>query len=236
MIQLSPKQQEIQLREKRILEVAQSVLVEHGYHGLSMERIAGLVEYSKGTVYNHFANKEEIIVALAIATVTKRFEMFKQAAQFKGASRFRMLAVGQAAEKFVNAYPDFFMLEQILMLPSVRQKVSEKRQHEINSIEIRCMDVVAGIIRDAVSAEDLVLATGITPEKLVFGFWSLSSGGFALAARVSALPHLGFDNPFELVHGHTAALMDGLGWAPLSSEYDLQELNQQIHCEVLCDD
>ena len=236
MIQLSPKQQEIQLREKRILEVAQSVLVEHGYHGLSMERIAGLVEYSKGTVYNHFANKEEIIVALAIATVTKRFEMFKQAAQFKGASRFRMLAVGQAAEKFVNAYPDFFMLEQILMLPSVRQKVSEKRQNEINSIEVRCLDIVAGIVRDAVSAEDLVLAPGVTPEKLDFGLWSLSSGGFALADRMDALPHLGVGDPFELVHRHTAILMDGLGWAPLSSEYDAQELERQIQCEVLCDE
>lgn len=236
MIHLSPKQQEIKLREQRILDVARSVLIQHGYHGLSMERVAAKVEYSKGTIYNHFANKEEIIVALAIKTVGKRLEMFKQSAQFKGASRFRMLAVGQAAEKFVRDYPDFFMLEQILQLPSVRQKLSERRQHEINSIEVLCMDVVAGIVRDAVSAEDLVLAPDVTPEKLVFGLWSLSSGGFAIAARSGTLPHLGLDNPFELVHNHTAALMDGFGWAPLSSEYDSAEVNQKIHCEVLCNE
>ncbi len=233
MIQLTPKQEEIKLREQRILDVARSVLIQHGYHGLSMERIAAKVEYSKGTIYNHFANKEEIIVALAIETVGRRLEMFKQAAQFRGASRFRMLAIGQAAEKFVRDYADFFTLEQILQLPSVRQKISQQRQHEINSIEVRCMDIVAGIVRDAVAAEDLVLGPDVTPEKLVFGIWSLTSGGFAIAARSGTLPHLGLDNPFELVHHHTAALMDGFGWAPKSSEYDSNKLNQKIHCEVL---
>ncbi|MDB2686450.1 TetR/AcrR family transcriptional regulator [Mariniblastus sp.] len=236
MIQLSPKQQEIKLREQRILEAARSTLIQHGYHGLSMEQVAATVNYSKGTVYNHFANKEEIIVALAIEIVAKRLELFKKAAQFKGASRFRMLAVGQAAGKFVQTFPDFFMLEQILQLPSVRQKISEKRQHEINSIEVLCMDVVAGIVRDAVSAEDLILAPDQTPEKLVFGLWSLSSGGFAIASRSGSLPHLGLENPFELVDDHTAALMDGFGWAPKSLEYDAKELKQRIHREVLSDE
>ena len=236
VIQLSPKQQEIKRRQQRILDVARSVLIQHGYHGLNMERIAAKVEYSKGTVYNHFASKEEIIVALAIETVAKRLEMFKQAAQFKGTSRFRMLAIGQAAEKFVHDYPDFFVLEQILQLPSVRQKISEQRQHEISSLEVLCMDVLAGIVRDAVAAEDLVLDRNVTPEKLVFGLWSLTSGGFAIAARSGKLPHLGLDNPFEFVHDHTAALMDGFGWAPLSPDYDSIQVKQEIHCEVLCNE
>ena len=236
MIQLSPKQQEIKLREQRILKAARLALSQQGYHGLSMERLAASVEYSKGTVYNHFANKEEIIVALALEALSIRLELFKQAAQFKGGSRFRMLAIGQASEKFVQDYSDFFMFEQILKLPSVRQKISEKRQHEIHNIEATCMGIVSGVVRDAVSTEDLNLAPGSTPEKIVFGFWSLSAGGFATASRTGSLPHLGVDNPFELVHEHTAALMDGYGWAPHSSEYDANELNQRIHREVLSDE
>ena len=204
--------------------------------GLSMERIAASVEYSKGTVYNHFANKEEIIVALAIEALSIRLEMFKRAAQFKGGSRFRMLAIGQASEKFVREYSDFFMFEQILKLSSVRQKICEKRQNEIHSLEVLCMAIVSGIVRDAVSNEDLFLAPGSTPEKLVFGFWAISSGGFAIATRAGSLPHLGIDNPFELVHDHTAVLMDGLGWAPLSSEYEADQINQKIHREVLNDE
>lgn len=236
MNQLSPKQQEIQIRTQRILEIARPILIQDGYHGLSMDRIASEVEYSKGTIYNHFANKEEIIVALAIETVGKRVDLFRRAAQFIGKSRFRMQAIGQAAEKFVRDYPDFFVLEQILQLPSVRQKIPEKRQFEIDNCETVCMDVVAGVVRDAIAAEDLVLPKNFTPEKLVFGLWSLTSGGFAIAARSKSLPHLGLDQPFELVHDHTYALLDGFGWLPLSSDYDCQAIVTKIHAQVLSDE
>jgi curli biogenesis system outer membrane secretion channel CsgG len=41
---LTRKQREIQGREGRILEVARTMIVEDGYHGLSMDRIAEALE------------------------------------------------------------------------------------------------------------------------------------------------------------------------------------------------
>ena len=60
---LTPKKREILERESRILEVARPMVVREGYHGLNMDRIAEEVRYSKGTIYNHFSCKEEIIIA-----------------------------------------------------------------------------------------------------------------------------------------------------------------------------
>ena len=229
---LTPKKLEMRQREAKILEVARPMIVRDGYHGFSMDRIADQVEYSKGTLYNHFSCKEEIIIALAIQTVEVRVEMFKRAAQFKGCARFRMVAIGEAAEKFVRDYPDYFLFEQILQLPSVRQKVSEKRQNVISNCEVQCMTVVAGVVRDAVAAEDLVLPPGFTPEKLVFGLWALTSGGFAIAASSESLTHIGLEDPFEVVSDHTSALLDGFGWKPLSSTYNKQEMIDKIRREV----
>ena len=48
-----------------MLETARRLLLEIGYNGLTMERIAEAAEYSKGTIYNHFPCKEEIIAELA---------------------------------------------------------------------------------------------------------------------------------------------------------------------------
>ena len=45
---------------------------------------------------------------------------------------------------------------------------------------MQCMSVVAGLVRDAIAAEDLVLPKDFTPEKLVFGLWSLTTGAFAI--------------------------------------------------------
>ncbi|MCA9258394.1 MAG: helix-turn-helix transcriptional regulator, partial [Planctomycetales bacterium] len=77
---LTRKQRELQEREARILEVSREVVVREGYHGLSMDRVAEALEYSKGTIYNHFSCKEDIILALAVQTTEKRTELFERAA------------------------------------------------------------------------------------------------------------------------------------------------------------
>ena len=94
------------------------------------------------------------------------------------------------------------------------------------------MSVVAGIVRDAIAAEDLELPDGLSPEKLVFGLWSLTSGAYAILFNSDSLDHLGLDEPFEIVRKHSEALLDGHRWAPLSTEFDSDELLQKIRNEV----
>ena len=233
---LTPKKREILERESRILEVARPMVVREGYHGLNMDRIAEEVQYSKGTIYNHFSCKEEIIIALAIQNVSKRTELFQRAAQFKGCTRHRMVAIGQAAEKFVRDYPDYFQFEQILQLASVREKTSEKRQAVIRGCEMQCMSIVAGIVRDAIAAEDLELPSGFSPEKLVFGLWSLTSGAYSIVFNSDSLEQMGLDDPFETVREHTEALLDGYGWSPRSNEYDSEKVLKRIRKEVFSDE
>src|ERR1700739_1645583 len=100
------KQREVQGREGRILEVARAMIVEDGYHGLSMERIAEALEYSKGTIYQHFSCKEEILMALVNQSMDRRLDLFRRAAAFRGGSRERITAIGAACELFFQLYPD----------------------------------------------------------------------------------------------------------------------------------
>ncbi|MFT5093045.1 MAG: AcrR family transcriptional regulator, partial [Porticoccaceae bacterium] len=72
MENLTRKQREIKEREDRILGLARTMLAEGGYLGLSMDAIAEQLEYSKGTIYNHFPCKEEIIISLAVETMDRR--------------------------------------------------------------------------------------------------------------------------------------------------------------------
>lgn len=51
-------------REQFILDAAQELLVEKGYHEMSMDDIAARVGIAKGTVYLHFPSKEELMFAL----------------------------------------------------------------------------------------------------------------------------------------------------------------------------
>ena len=60
----SLKEKQRQERESLILQAAEEVLAEKGYHETSMDEIAAQVGVSKGTVYLHFPSKEDLMVAI----------------------------------------------------------------------------------------------------------------------------------------------------------------------------
>ena len=60
----SLKERQRQERERLILSAASDLLSERGYHDMSLEDIAARVGIAKGTIYLHFASKDDLVVAL----------------------------------------------------------------------------------------------------------------------------------------------------------------------------
>ena len=58
------KERQRQEREQLILQAAEQLMIERGYHETSIDDIAARVGISKGTVYLHFASKEDLVIAL----------------------------------------------------------------------------------------------------------------------------------------------------------------------------
>lgn len=230
------KQQEIQEREAIILEFARPMFIAGGYNGLNMDRLTSMVEYSKGTIYNHFSCKEEIIITLAIQTLEKRLKMFEKAALFQGSSRERIAAIGTAAELFVKLYPDHFRVEQTIRLDSIWDKTSEERRQMMSNCEHRCIGVVGGIVRDGIASGDLHLDESATPEEIVFGLWSLSFGGYSIIATSNSLADLGISEPFGALRRNYSRFLDGIQWKPLSSEVDYDAVFERVSEEVFGDE
>ncbi len=222
---LSRKQREIQQREQQILALARPMLLRDGYAGLSMDRLAVQMEYAKGTLYNHFPNKEEIVAALAIESLELRRSMFERAATLSAKSRERMMAIGAACEQYAVACQEHFAVELLLRNAIIWEKASEKRQQLIRSCELRAMGIVAGVVRDAVACGDLQLPE-MTPEEFVFGFWALTFGSHALIASSPSLPDIGVNDPVRSIRYHGWTLMNGYDWQPRLS---FEETDRRMH-------
>ena len=54
-----------ELLRKNILDAARELIRESGYEKLTIRKIAAKIEYSPMALYNHFADKDEILIALA---------------------------------------------------------------------------------------------------------------------------------------------------------------------------
>jgi len=214
MIELTRKQKEIERRTTEILRVARPILISEGFHGLSMDRVASQMEYAKGTIYNHFPNKEEIVLALAVESMEIRRKLFEQSAYVTGSSRMRMMALGAACEFFTQHCTDDFLVEQFIRNQSIWDKSSEQRQNVIRQCEGQCMGVVVGIVRDAVHRRELLIPEGLSPEEFVFGFWAINYGSQILTYSSPSLPAIGINNPANAIRVHCCTLLNGFQWQP----------------------
>ena len=240
MATLTRKQRELAERERLILDTAAVMVAERGYLGLTMDRIADSTEYSKGTIYQHFPNKEEILAALAIETSERRVGLFKKAVTFNGRARERMAAIGVADDLFVKLYPLHHRCETVIGAHSIRDKTSPERIAKLEECEFNCMNVVQGLVRDAIAAGDLEIDEGDEdmPQRIVLGLWSMASG-FQQLTSIAEHPietKLGFDEPVQALFSCYDRFLDGFGWRPLSTEWDFSKSLERIHQEVFQDE
>src|SRR5213082_1061024 len=89
----SLKEKQRQEREALILQAAEDVLMEKGYYETSMDEIAARVGIAKGTVYLHFASKEDLVVALFQQDTQKFLQVVEETIASAQTARAKMEAI-----------------------------------------------------------------------------------------------------------------------------------------------
>ena len=226
------KERDLRRREDLFLDRAHKLLLKRGYHGLTMDRIAKATGYSRGTIYQHFGCKEDIIVTLISRALDRRLVMLELAPTFLGRPRERMQAVGEAAELFARVYPGEVRLFHIANTEAIMQKASDETRHAMKACLQQSIAVLAGIVRDAMAQGDLELNGRATPEEITFNLWAISDGGYTVAASWPPPSELGIPDPFATVMNGCEALCDGYGWRPLSTEWDYEDTRKRVRREL----
>jgi AcrR family transcriptional regulator len=205
-------------RDRRIREAAQRLLLERGLHAFSMDDVAEAIDYSKGTVYQHYACKEDALIASCTDACTELGGWFERAARAPGTSRARMMAIAESYVRFVRDRAVSFRVIPLIQSPTVLEKASKPLLAEMDAAHERVVAACLGIVRDAVEAGDLVLPRGTTPEIVTFGLWSATFGAYLLEEIHRPEGLLGIRDPGQAVRATWRAHLDGLGWRPLSRD------------------
>lgn len=129
---LTLKERQRQEREQFILQAAENVLMENGYHHTSMDEIAAKVGIAKGTLYLHFKRKDELVFALVEPKLHSFLKTVEEAKAYQGSSREKLefLIKKEMAGAFfqfvMKSYPDMasvFRGERGIQIQKILSKI-----------------------------------------------------------------------------------------------------------------
>ena len=229
------KQREILEREQLILDAAQTMLHQHGYNHLTMDRVAEAVEYSKGTIYNHFVSKEDLVCSLCCRYISNLIDIFKRARNYNGSTRERYLAIGIGYSIHHQFHPMDSQIVQTVKNNAVREKISEEKLVEMESLELKSTKIAQSIVQDAINCGDLDKKHQDDISTIVFGFWSMHYGTILLDQSDIPLHELGFSPVVKMLWHNANIYLDGYQWQPLSTTTDSKKLFKKISSTLFGD-
>ena len=123
---VSLRERQRQERERLILRAASDLFVERGYHDTSMDDIAARVGIAKGTVYLHFASKEDLTLALLEQGVREFTQSLDAILSADGTPRDKLEAVFGVYSAMTDG--SFQLFSTIFRNPEVIARLHEKRE------------------------------------------------------------------------------------------------------------
>jgi AcrR family transcriptional regulator len=177
----SLKERQRQEREDLILQAAEELFLEKGFHDVSIDEIAARVGIAKGTIYLHFTSKEELVFALLQRDIKQFLLEVDSILASSDSATARLRAIMERVYSgMLGSYLQ--ILAAVYQNPELRARMEEKR-----SVMLATWDDVAQRIR-AVLEEGKAAGeferTLPTPVMLRF-FFGLLSPRTVFAGRLS---------------------------------------------------
>jgi AcrR family transcriptional regulator len=159
------KEREFRRREREILDAALGLCACDDWQAVTVEQIADRAEIGKGTVYKHFASKDEIYARLAIDYKRRNLEKLRRIdPQLDVIQRLRaMIAVFWESSLEGTAYQ---RLVQYVEREDFRQGLPEPLHQELAALDRDFNEVIGGVLEEGMRRN---LLPRKRPDQLLFG-------------------------------------------------------------------
>lgn len=133
------RQREIEAIKVDILQTARRLAVQNGWPEVSIRKIAELIEYTPPVIYEHFKNKEAILMEIEAQGFRQLGYTLEEVAEQQKDPKARLLALTEAtwewAFKHFEVYQVMFNLEGIQAGPAGSQGLSQAGKTVLQSLQ-----------------------------------------------------------------------------------------------------
>jgi AcrR family transcriptional regulator len=172
--------------KQKILEATAKVIAEKGLDKTSVDDIINEAKISKGSIYFHFKNKDELLIAGIKFTADQRISQIKEALKSITSPKEKLTKLFKANNLMLQKDRDSFLMTYALLLSShtdIRKQVaSEYLQRYINFVaEI----IEAGVkIKEFVNINPIMIATTLVITSDITGIVNFSNEDFPSSEKI----------------------------------------------------
>jgi AcrR family transcriptional regulator len=170
---------DLETRRKLILAAATDLFVRKGIAGVTLDDIAGAIEFSKGTIYNHFGSKEEIFAAILLDQLDALLASLRVAARSGRDTAARLRNATAAYLRFYQERREYFKLLFFIDVVSDQERVPAALRKEIRLRKIACLAELQRIVKDGIRGGEF--ENGRPAVRVSLLLWGMMNGILQLA-------------------------------------------------------
>lgn len=176
MENMTRREREKQVREGEIIKAAEKVFSQKGFDNASMDEIAIAAQFTKRTLYQYFANKEDLYFAAALKGFKKLFAYLQKAAENEQTGFMKIYQSSIGYYKFYKDFPETLRL--ISYIGHVRKNLKEvsPRQNELIKFDSELFQSVARVVAEGKA--DGSIRAELDPLKVTFSLIFMMTGFF----------------------------------------------------------
>ncbi len=214
------RQQKRAEREQLIIEKALALFVDKGFLGVRMSDVAKASGLAMGTIYSHFAAKEDVLMGCA-TLLTREEKAIYHSIIASDISPIQRIVTGFTVNWLIAQYhPQFVEIQNLSLMPSVWSRANPQRIQQLNSLhgdfftmaqavvmEMLNSDLNIPLDMDAAAREELGMLLNHGMWGLCVGLNSTAQSGIARAGgdQHEACSYLHFTT--NVIH-----FLKGYGW------------------------
>lgn len=149
------KTRELETRRKLILSTATDLFIRKGFSGVNLDDIASAIEFSKGTIYNHFGSKEEIYASILLEHLNILLTQLQEAAKTGKDTSERLRNAMKAYVRFYRERREYFRLLFFIDLVSDQYRIPEELLKEIRLQKFACLFELQNVIKEGLRQGDI---------------------------------------------------------------------------------
>ncbi|SHE10111.1 Fatty acid metabolism regulator protein [Chlamydia abortus] len=134
-------------RNELILQKAEKLIKEKGYHNTKMIDIAEALDIAKGTLYLHFKSKESLVFSIVKSKIVQFFKSVETISRSDKTAKYKVINIIREGYK-----SDFFEFV-LASFPDMGAVFSEDQNKELSSIQQKIIECFKYVIEEGMDSK-----------------------------------------------------------------------------------